>query len=255
MPIDSSDEQLVNRLRHGDERAIEELVAKHWHRITSSLWKSGVKNSTIVLDTYAELLVIVWKKGTTLDPIKGHGSMSPWLCKVAKQVAVALWRQRQRSPEVQLSDFRYFVARPNGCSGSEIPPSSRGLSPSWEMKARDEAVTFIANLTPKDRDILCADKTDTNWTVPIAHNHGIKANTVSQRRRRLEQRFKRHIFYTIGLPPQPAGNNGIPMAVDPSLTIGVADEIRRGRTEMRWRRGPEPNDREPFRSGTCPYNA
>ncbi len=90
---------LVERARHGDERAIRSLIARHnrrLFRVARAVIRNDAEAEDIVQETYVRAF-------TRLDSFRGEARLSTWLTRIA--LNEALGRLRKRRPHASLDEL------------------------------------------------------------------------------------------------------------------------------------------------------
>src|SRR5690348_12801597 len=98
--LETSDEELVERVRHGDRLAFELLMRRNNRRVyraVRTVLRDGAEVEEVMQQTYALAFA-------HLDQFQGHARWSTWVCRIAFNEALARMRQRGRFVSIEASE-------------------------------------------------------------------------------------------------------------------------------------------------------
>lgn len=101
-PVTVSDEALVRRLRAGDDRAGNELAARHCVSLLRYLQRL-VRNDHLAEELHQQTWTSTLEHLDRFDTDSGGGSFKAWLYRIATNKAHDLWRARGREKSVKRS--------------------------------------------------------------------------------------------------------------------------------------------------------
>tara|TARA_B100001123_G_C15306016_1_gene1022718 strand:- start:2110 stop:2580 length:471 start_codon:yes stop_codon:yes gene_type:complete len=151
--MDAADSKLVERYRNGDARAFEALVYRYHRQVFTFLLRYvGDREAAedLVQDTFTQVI-------EKIQRYEERGRFSSWLFRLAHNLALDEWRQRERRPE-DLSETAVEHAidpgqRPGASLGTgRHPPRIRSCSrPALRTSAPSlSAPTTQRSQVPKD---------------------------------------------------------------------------------------------------------
>lgn len=89
---------LIQRLRHRDPRALEDLYDRYAKRLYAEVYRI-VRNSNVTEDIVQETFLRLWNRADSLD--ETFSSLEPWLITVARNCCMDFCRDRARSIQFQ----------------------------------------------------------------------------------------------------------------------------------------------------------
>jgi RNA polymerase sigma-70 factor, ECF subfamily len=95
-PVDSTDEELVRRVQHGDTAALETLYGRY-ARVVFSFAVRIVGDGPTAEEILQEAFVRTWKQAGTFRTVRGN--FASWLLSITHNLAVDELRRRQRRPQ------------------------------------------------------------------------------------------------------------------------------------------------------------
>ncbi len=110
--MEGSDEELIERLAHGDLTALEALYQRY-ARPVYSLALRILQDTADAEEVTQDVFERIWRHAPMFDPARGH--FGTWLLSVTHHVAIDLVRKRQRRPQTVGSE----VTEPTGRLESE----------------------------------------------------------------------------------------------------------------------------------------
>lgn len=99
-PFGLSDDELVERARHRDVAAFEELVSRHEEKLYR-LAMRFVHNETDAREILQETFLSAWRN---LDGFQGKAQFASWIYRVAVNAALMLLRSQKRHPQIAVED-------------------------------------------------------------------------------------------------------------------------------------------------------
>lgn len=137
MTVDSHQEVLP-RLRAGDDEAYSEFVREHSGRLLA-VARRMLGDEHAAADAVQEGFLSAFK---SLDHFAGNSSLGTWLHRIVVNVCLMKLRSRSRRQEMLLEDLLPKFDR----TGHHVEPVSRWSGPSDEMLQREEVRAQIRNL-------------------------------------------------------------------------------------------------------------
>jgi RNA polymerase sigma-70 factor, ECF subfamily len=95
-PVDSTDEELVRRVRHGDTAALEALYGRY-ARVVYSFAVRIVGDGQTAEEILQEAFVRTWRQAGTFRTVRGN--FASWLLSITHNLAIDELRRRQRRPQ------------------------------------------------------------------------------------------------------------------------------------------------------------
>jgi RNA polymerase sigma-70 factor (ECF subfamily) len=106
--VDSTDEELVRRVRHGDTAALETLYSRYG-RVVYSFAIRIVGDGQTAEEILQEAFVRTWRQAETFRTVRGN--YASWLLSITHNLAIDELRKRQRRPQrvdgVDISETLY----------------------------------------------------------------------------------------------------------------------------------------------------
>lgn len=135
------DDQLIERIRSGDEAAFRQLIDKYIDRV-HTLVASMLRNRFEVDDVVQDVFFKVYRK---LDHFQGRSAFFTWLYRVAFNTATDHLKRKKRIAETSLDDIAGLDAVAGGASA---------LKELHNKELRIQMADAIASLPEKYRNIL-----------------------------------------------------------------------------------------------------
>lgn len=162
-----TDEQLMLRLKGGDRQAFSALVERYRDRIVSFAYRM-VGNAELAQDVAQEAFVRVYKSAGTF---RDDGRFSPWLYKIASNVALS--EKSKRAREALNVDYEGL---------EDTQESSDDVEGSVLAKLTAQQLSRgIAKLTAQHKTVLVMHVYQGLTYVEIAESLGIPTGTVKSR--------------------------------------------------------------------------
>ncbi len=143
-------EPLVDRLRNGEERAVEDLVDRYgaWiHRVTRRLLDDPRDAEEVTQDV---LLTVVRQ----IRAFKGEAALSSWIYRIAVNAALARLRARRARPEVSLEPLLPVFDEEGRLAGPVTDWSGRLEDPALAAEARAATERALARLPAEYRAVV-----------------------------------------------------------------------------------------------------
>ncbi len=140
-----SDSQLVSLYQNGNEEAFEVLLYRHKSKIFTAIYLI-VKDKYVAEDLLQETFI------KAINTIRGgryneEGKFTPWVCRIAHNLAIDHFRKAKRYPEVVLEDgSRIF----DSMQFSEESMESKQMKRETHLRLRD----FIKELPVEQKQVL-----------------------------------------------------------------------------------------------------
>jgi len=160
------DSATFRAFQQGDHAAVRAVVRAYSGMVTS-VAHQVLRDHSLAEEAAQQTFVQAWRAAATFDPERG---IAPWLCTIARRVAIDLARREQRRAATPLSQ-----ADPSDRSLVTLPPSETA---SWEMAQVRLAVDA---LPPDERDVVRLQHLEGLTQMEIAERLGIALGTVKSR--------------------------------------------------------------------------
>lgn len=165
--MDAADSKLVERYRNGDARAFEALVYRYHRQVFTFLLRYvGDREAAedLVQDTFTQVI-------EKIQRYEERGRFSSWLFRLAHNLALDEWRQRERRPE-DLSETAVEHAvdpgqRPGASLGQEDIRREVGLALARLSEPQRRVFLLRQHSDLKFREI--ADITDEPLNTVLSH--------------------------------------------------------------------------------------
>lgn len=168
-----SDEELMARIKTGDQDAFAELMNRYEVRLFNYL-KRIVRNAADAEDVYQETFLRVYRHAARFNP---ESAFRPWLYRIATNLCMDLMRKRSRRKETSLE---------SGGAGNDSPLTVKDLSPSpaevSEHHERQAALAkAVAELPEKQRAVFLLARYEGLPYAEIAEVLDVPVGTVKSR--------------------------------------------------------------------------
>ena len=141
--MESSDQDLVDRCREGDQSAFRELAARYYQRVF--MVALGILNHREDAQEVAQ--EAFFKAYTKIKGFHGRSSFYTWIYRIAVNLSVDVQRHRKRNPIEQTE-----AADP--IEGKANLPSSEPYNDLCNQKLREEIFQAIDELRPEHRAVM-----------------------------------------------------------------------------------------------------
>ncbi len=171
-----SDEQLVQKFRSGDEKALEKLIDRYLKQLYNFTFQL-VGDQNVAQDLVQEVFVKMWKHLASFDKNK---KFSTWLYAIAKNSAYDWLKRKKTLP------FSVFESADGG-NLLEIIEDQNFLNSTdlWQkMDNAKDAQRFLDTLSPEMKTIFLLHFQQGFSLVEIAEILGAPSNTVKSQFRR-----------------------------------------------------------------------
>lgn len=169
-----SDSQLVLLYQNGNEGAFEVLLHRHKSKLYTAIYLI-VKDRYVAEDLLQETFI------KAINTIRGgryneEGKFSPWISRIAHNLAIDYFRKNKRYPEIILEDgSRVF----NSMEFSEESMESKQIAKETKTKLRD----YIKELPEEQKQVLIMRHYLQMSFQEIADRTGVSINTALGRMR------------------------------------------------------------------------
>lgn len=189
-----TDDELIVRSSHLDERAFEALYKRYEKRVYSLIYFK-LKNPDDAADATQETFVKLWQKASLFSK---KGSVGAFICTIANNTATDFLRKRDETLSLTVVDD-------NG-DESELTITDVDRTPEEEVLHGEEIVAVrhaVESLQEQHRDVIVLCVINKMSYIDAANTLGIDVGTVKSRlsRARAALREKMKDFYGIGNKP------------------------------------------------------
>ena len=180
------EDELLDRLRAGDDAAYEALVRIHGGRMLS-VAKRMLRNEDDARDTVQDAFLSAFR---AIGRFEGDSQLGTWLHRIVVNASLMKLRARRRKPEESLEDLlpRFLD------DGHMEQPVAAWAVPADEALAREElrqlVIDCIAQLPETYRTILLLRDVEDLDTEETAHALGISTGAVKTRLHRARQALR-----------------------------------------------------------------
>jgi RNA polymerase sigma-70 factor, ECF subfamily len=202
--MDSPDNDLLNALQRGDDRAIEELLQRYQSRI----YRYGMKMCRDPEDAKDVLQETLLTMARSLRSFRGASSLSTWLYTIARSFCIKKHRKSKFAPVAELS----LSGVDSDYTGPISAPSEQ---PDQVLSAKElgnHLNQAVQSLDPMYRDVLLLRDVEGLSAPEVAEVLGIRADAVKSRlhRARLSVRDQMAPFFGIESKPATAAPRTCP---------------------------------------------
>jgi RNA polymerase sigma-70 factor (ECF subfamily) len=162
-PVDGGTYRAFQR---GEHAAVRTIVREYSGMVTS-IAHQVLHDRSLAEEAAQQTFVQAWRAAASFDPERG---IAPWLCTIARRVAIDIARREHRRAATPLAD-----ADPGDRSLVTLPPSETA---SWEIAQVRLAVEALA---PDERDVVRLQHLEGLTHQEIADRLGIALGTVKSR--------------------------------------------------------------------------
>jgi len=152
--------------QRGEHAAVREIVRAYSGMVTA-VAQQVLRDRSLAEEAAQQTFVQAWRAAASFEPERG---IAPWLCTIARRVAIDIARREHRRPSTPLDG-----ADPGNRSLVTLPPSETA---SWEMAQVRLAVDA---LPPDERDVMRLQHLEGFTHQEIADRLGIALGTVKSR--------------------------------------------------------------------------
>jgi RNA polymerase sigma-70 factor (ECF subfamily) len=174
--IAMSDVGLVEGFRRGDADAFRRLY-REFGRLVHAVAYNVLGERTLAEEATQQTFVRAWENSASFDE---NRELAPWLCVIAKRIAIDIWRREQRRQHGSLDDL---TTVPDPAGASEVEDV-------WAIRAA------LATIDPDARTLLELQYRDGFSQNEVANQLGIPVGTVKSRthsaQSRLAAALRRH---------------------------------------------------------------
>jgi RNA polymerase sigma-70 factor (ECF subfamily) len=182
-PLRLEDFQLIQRIRHGEAAAFEDLVDRYGDDLFGLAF-SLVGNRADAEDVLQQTLLGAFRR---IDSFEGRSSLKTWLVRILVNQASKARRSRR---------VRRSVPIDSGHGGGEGGGEGGGVVVTTEpttaaVDSRVDLLTMLEELSPDHREILLLRETQQMSYDEIAETLGVPRGTVESRLFRARQELRR----------------------------------------------------------------
>jgi RNA polymerase sigma-70 factor (ECF subfamily) len=152
--------------QRGEHSAVREIVRAYSGMVTA-VTHQVLHDRSLAEEAAQQTFVQAWRAAASFEPERG---IAPWLCTIARRVAIDIARREHRRPSTSLDD-----ADPGDRSLVSLPPSDTAA---WEMAQVRLAVEALA---PDEREVMRLQHLEGFTQQEIAARLGIALGTVKSR--------------------------------------------------------------------------
>ncbi|HEX5779382.1 MAG TPA: RNA polymerase sigma factor [Xanthobacteraceae bacterium] len=180
---------LIERARHGDERAIRSLIARHnqrLFRVARAVVRNDAEAEDIVQETYVRAF-------TRLDSFRGEARLSTWLTRIA--LNEALGRLRKQRPHASLDELDTLSAedKPLAVAAGFTNPIETPETETVRNQTRGMLEDVVDRLPDLFRIVLVLRDIEGLSTEETAEQLSIRAETVKTRLHRARKLVRAEI--------------------------------------------------------------
>jgi len=186
IPIEVTDESLVEAIRAGDESAFEQIFERHRRRVARMVgrfFNRPERVEEILQDVFTKVYFALGADSPERGP-----SFAAWLSRVAINSCYDELRRARRRPEGSISDI---TSDEIVWLNSQVKPQSARRDAESAAISRDLANKLLARLSAEDRLVLTLLDAEELSVAEIAVVMGWKVSKVKVRAHRARQSLRR----------------------------------------------------------------
>jgi RNA polymerase sigma-70 factor (ECF subfamily) len=197
---DVTDEELLERARSGDARALEVLLDRH----QASIYRFGVRMCRDPEDAKDVLQETLLAMARGVRDFRGASSLSTWLYTIARSFCIKKRRKNQGTPpgagaaDVDAGDAAARLEEP--ASSPEEAAASKQLEHALEQAIR--------GLEPGYREVLLLRDAEGLTAPEVAEVTGLSVQAVKSRLHRARRAVRAHVAPLLGIPSAPDVDRG-----------------------------------------------
>lgn len=173
--LEPSDNNLIGRITHGDEAALEELYRRHGHRLLGYLTQQ-LDDRQLAEEALQDVMVEVWKGAKRF---RGESSVQTWLFSIARYRAIRLRKSRRPSA--------YAIDDDSALTSDSETPFELMVSGMQSAQVKQA----IAKLSLEHREVLDMVYYDERSSQETADLLGIPLGTLKSRLSRAKTALRR----------------------------------------------------------------
>jgi len=131
MPAEVTDEELMARIREGDEGAFRHLIERHQDRVYGTVARMMGGAGPEVEEVAQDVFLRVWRSAGTF---RGEGKFTTWLMSILRNLVFTRLGQRVRRSGLEGEDA---VDEETGESAMDSRPDPAGQTPSEKVSFRE----------------------------------------------------------------------------------------------------------------------
>jgi RNA polymerase sigma-70 factor (ECF subfamily) len=185
-PLAPSDQQLLERLRAGEEAAFEELVRTHGGRMLA-VARRFLPVEEDARDAVQDAFLSAFR---ALPAFEGNARLSTWLHRIVVNAALMKLRTRRRKPEQSIEELLPGYLEDGHFERPASPWRSEDLDPAEQHDLRDLVLRSIHALPESHRNVLLLRDIEDLDTEEAAQLLGISPGAVKTRLHRARQALR-----------------------------------------------------------------
>ena len=178
---------LIERARHGDERAIRSLIARHnqrLFRVARAVVRNDAEAEDIVQETYVRAF-------TRLDSFRGEARLSTWLTRIALNEALGRLRKQRPHASLDVLDTLSPGDRPLAVAAGFSNTIETPEAETVRNQTRGMLEDVVDRLPDPLRIVLVLRDIEGLSTEETAEQLSIRAETVKTRLHRARKQLER----------------------------------------------------------------
>ena len=201
-PRDSSDEELLERLRAGDEAGVEEVVSRY----AGPAYRVALRLTGKPEDAEEVTWEVMETVARKISSFRGDSSLSTWVYRIATNAAYGKLRARQ--PALSLEENFYNPGEAEALRGNHQDWSGLCEDPAAQLELRAVVERAIGTLPPNDRAALILHDMEGLSNAEVADILGLSLPAVKSRIHRARLALRTQLaryFEEEAADPRPAG--------------------------------------------------
>lgn len=218
MPSEPADASLIDAARHGDQAALEALLARHQDRI----YRFGLKMCHDPRDAEDVLQDTMMAMARTIGEFRGASSLTTWLYAIARSFCIRRRRKSKFAPARELSLEAVMAQEGDRLRDPAPAPDESAMATELRIALHDA----IQALEPSQRDVLVLRDVEGLSAPEVAEVLRINVPAVKSRLHRARVAVRAHLAPRLGTPPAPLPGTACPDVVN-LLTRHLEGELSR----------------------------
>lgn len=200
---DIPSEQLLDRARSGDRRALESLLLRH----QAQVYRFGLKMCRDSEDAKDVLQDTLFAAARGVRDFRGASSISTWLYTIARSFCIKKRRKRKFAPEQE----RSLDTDSEMEAGRVADPTKNPDEALASMQVEHALEQAIGALEPTYREVLLLRDVEGLTAPEVAEVLGLSVHAVKSRLHRARLAVRTHVAPLLGIPSDsPAPPGGCP---------------------------------------------
>jgi RNA polymerase sigma-70 factor (ECF subfamily) len=207
--MQQTDQELLDRARGGDRRALDALLTRHQPRV----YRFGLKMCRDPEDAKDVLQETLLAVARSVKDFRGASSVSTWLYTIARSFCIKKRRRSKFAPEAEES----LEAREPGEEARQLPDPTRPPDESLAGKQVESALeSAIQALEPMYREVLVLRDVEGLTAPEVAEVMGLSVEAVKSRLHRARVAVREAVAPVLGVPdvPPPRESESCPNIVE-----------------------------------------